>query len=145
MNSHDDAKYRLKLARDELNQAQKSFSDKSWWVCVNHAQLAVENGAKAIIACFEPVEKAHEVMPALKSLLEDSQVPDDAKKIIRDILPRVEPHGRIEHIRSTYGDEKTRTLPSKIYKKKDARQTLDDAEKTIRAARKVINQYLKKK
>lgn len=51
MISAKDALFRLETARRYLAAAEKMREAKEWPGCVHYAQLAVENGLKAILAC----------------------------------------------------------------------------------------------
>lgn len=143
MNARDDAYYRLILARDYLKLAEDGLKKKFWWVCAANSQMAVENGVKAFIACFEPVEKIHEIERQLAALLKQGQLSDAEQKVIEELIPIAERYGRAEHIRATYGNDQTFTPPSKIYKEADARRALADANKVIRAAQRVIKRRAK--
>lgn len=143
MNSHDDAKYRLDLALGYAKEAEDDLSTERWWACVSNAQVAIENAGKALIACFEPVEKVHELVPQLERLLKREQLPDALRRTLAGLVPIFARHGHGEHIKSTYGDDSTRTPPWQIYKTDDARRAVTDMQTVIRTAQQVMDDYFK--
>ena len=144
MNSHDDAIYRLDLARGYAKEANTDFRARHWWSCVSNAQVAIENAGKAIIECYEPAEKVHEVSPQMTRLLGKGLMPATIQKTFEELVPIFTQHGRTEHIQSTYGDDRTRTPPWKIYDKAKATESVSDMRKVILMAQKVIKQHFGK-
>ena len=61
MDSARDAEYRLRLARGFLAEAEEDVRLSRWRSCVDNAQLALENAAKAVIARFGPIPRSHDV------------------------------------------------------------------------------------
>ena len=60
MNSIEDAKYRLRVAKGFLAEARQDFELGRWRSCVDGAQLACENALKAVIALWSPVPRTHD-------------------------------------------------------------------------------------
>jgi len=136
VNSNHGAEYRLNLATTYLNQAHKRFRDEEWHTCVGEVQLAVENAAKCVIACFLPVPRSHDMENQLESLLRN--FPDLEEKIVESIKRLIEiarRHGLEEHIAVTYGDEETQRLPSELFDEEAAQDALSDAEESLEIAR----------
>ncbi len=67
--------YRLRLARGFLQEAEQDASLGRWRACVAHAQLAVENALKAVIALFAPVPRTHAPADVLSMMLEEGRRP----------------------------------------------------------------------
>jgi len=57
MNPKQDTEFRLKLAAGFLREAEEDVRLSRWSSCVDNAQMAVENAAKAVIAMRGPVPK----------------------------------------------------------------------------------------
>jgi HEPN domain-containing protein len=141
MNSSADAAYRLELARGYLKESEDALNVERWWACVASAQIAIENAGKTMIACFEPVEKVHAVSPQLKDLLKQTRLDADLKNEIAQHLTIFARYGAAEHIRTTYGDDKTHTPPWRMYQEEDARRAIADAQTVVQLAQKMIQRY----
>ena len=105
MNSDDDVKYRLNLARGFLREAEEDFGLNRWRSCVDNAQLSVENSGKAILMLFGVSPKTHEPAKHLAQLMENSEIPAPILQQMRDILPDFLLLGMEEHLMTDYGDE----------------------------------------
>ena len=68
MNSKRDTEFRLKLAAGFLMEAEEDVRLSRWRSCVDNAQMAAENAAKAVIAMRGPVPKVHQLHRALSRL-----------------------------------------------------------------------------
>lgn len=136
MNSNHGAEYRLNLAVLYLGRARRRFEAEEWDSCVGEAQLAVENAAKCVMACFLPVPRSHNMENLLESLLRN--FPDLEEEIVEYITRLIEiagRHGLDEHIAVTYGDENARRLPSELFDEEYAQNALSDAEEALEMAR----------
>ncbi len=142
MNAVDDVQYRLVLATEFLDTAERDFSRGEWPSCVAHSQLAVENGAKSVIACFEPVPQTHQPQNVLTQILTTN--PDISANIAAAIRSLIESCGRLgmrEHILASYGDERTRRTPSQIFGEPEANVALQEARNAIQNALQVIHHF----
>ena len=52
MNTPDEVRYRLGLAKGFLAEAEQDMTLQRWRSCVDNAQLAAENAGKAALALF---------------------------------------------------------------------------------------------
>jgi len=139
VNSNHGAEYRFNLATTYLNQARRRLRDEEWHSCVGESQLAVENAAKCVMACFLPVPRSHDMENLLKSLL--CNLPDLEEEIVEYITRLIDiagKHGLEEHIAVTYGDEETQRLPAELFNEESAQNALSDAEEAIAIARAVF-------
>ena len=68
MNSKRDTEFRLKLAAGFLMETEEDVRLSRWRSCVDNAQMAAENAAKAVIAMRGPVPKVHQLHRALSRL-----------------------------------------------------------------------------
>lgn len=143
MNSKEDAQYRVNLSQEYLENAQKNVKLEMWSSCVGNALLSRENAAKAIIACFEPVEHTHAPAIQLRRLNLEKKIPKLLLKEVKEILPFVSKEGEREHFLVEYGDEMRYLTPSKIFKKTDALKSLKVAKSCLKVAEEVLRYKLK--
>jgi len=141
MNSHEEARFRLDLAEGYLREAEEEFKLERWWATVANAQLTIENAGKAVVALFEPVEKLHDPSKQLAEILSREPIPDPIKKKIHTLIGFFPRHGHTEHIKATYGEDKTFTPPWKLFAKPEAKTALSDARKGMRYAQSVFEHY----
>ncbi|MFQ6015424.1 MAG: HEPN domain-containing protein [Anaerolineae bacterium] len=140
MNSSEDAAYRLQLARECLSEAEEDLNLKRWRPCVDGAQLAIENAAKAIVACFGPVPRTHELGERLQVISTLDRAKDVAAKI-EPIIPLVVEYGTQMHIRVTYGDEKTFRTPRMLFGEGDAVKAAANARQVVAVAERVYEHF----
>lgn len=138
MNSKDDAQYRLKLASQHLEDAEKDLQFQLWRDCFSHSQECCENAGKAIIAMFKPVAATHEVQSQLKKLLDEELLPELAKSELKEALPLFGKLGLKEHILADYGDEKRYLTPWDLIDERTARKTFSLARRSLNVAKKII-------
>lgn len=141
MNSKEDSKYRLKLAKGFLKEARQDVTLRRWRSCVDNAQLSVENAGKTIIAIFEPIAKSHNLASQLKGLVDREIIDQKIIKIVEEILPLAEKFGVEKHIMTDYGDESSYKVPWEIFSKEDAQESFDTAKRCVKAAEKVYHFY----
>lgn len=142
MNSKDDAIYRLRLAEGFLKESQQNLEYGQIRSCVDNSQLAIENGAKAVIIYFSPLAKTHNPVNVLRRLSEQEELTPEIERLINELLPLMEGFGEEKHILTDYGDEETYTLPWDLFDKEDAREAVDRACKVIDLARKVVGKII---
>ena len=117
MNSREDVEYRLNLAKGFLKEAEEDFQLKRWRSCVNSSQLSVENSGKAILMLFGISPKTHEPARLLGKLVQNTEIPNETRKKIKEILPEFLTLGVEEHFMTDYGDESSYALPWEILMK----------------------------
>lgn len=128
MNSGDDSDYRLRLAREARDAAQGAFDRRDFPVCVQQAQLAVENAAKAVLATQGPVPQTHEPADDLNDLLAAAQyLPDTVSNSVWDLMAACCALGSREHILASNGDESAQLTPRDLFDEPQARDALDRA------------------
>lgn len=131
MDSMADAEYRLKLARGFLAEAEEDLGLSRWRSCVDNAQLAVENSAKAVIARFSPVPRSHDVGALLTEHLEQGLIPPEHRpqvELLRDLSQEL---GYEEHVRSDYGEEARGITPWEIFQEPDAIRAIEIARRAV--------------
>ena len=97
MNSNDDVKYRLNLAKGFFGEAEDDRKLRRWRSCVDNAQLTVENSGKAILMLFGVSPKTHEPAKHLAQLVHNPEIPSNIKGQIKEILPDFLSLGLEEH------------------------------------------------
>lgn len=128
MNSLKDVQYRLDLAKGFLKEAEEDFQLKRWRSCVSNSQLSVENAGKAVLMLFGISPKTHQPEKHLAKLIQDSGIPDDLNKLLREALPEFQVVGFEQHFMTDYGDESSYKLPWDLF-------TEDSATEALKAAR----------
>ncbi|MFQ5828623.1 MAG: HEPN domain-containing protein [Candidatus Methylomirabilia bacterium] len=140
MNPKRDAEYRLRLAAGFLREAEEDVQLSRWRSCVDNAQMAVENAAKAVIAMRGPVPKVHQLKGALSKLLKDARLKSLNKEIA--ILGGIsEKLGFEEHIRTDYGDESQYRTPWELFDRESAEEAVSLARTAYDAASKLIKKW----
>lgn len=136
----EDAAYRMELAKQHLEMAEEDLGLERWPSCISNAQIAVENAAKAILACFGPIPRTHSTAEWLRRLpMRD--LPEDLRARIEKIIPVAREYGLRKHILTIYGDEETFRTPWDLFGEKDARKAIDDARQCMRVAEEVYKHY----
>lgn len=142
MNGRDDALYRLQLAEHYLEDAEQEFDKSRFSDCVGSAQEAVENSAKAIVACFWPVEKSHEPDRQLRQLLQKANLPKFITAQIEAAWDTFTEMGTATHIRATYGDEENRIPPWVLVSQNESESALRKARAAVALARDILKELL---
>lgn len=143
MSPKRDAEFRLKLAAGFLGEAEEDVRLSRWRSCVDNAQMAVENAAKAVIAMRGPIPKVHELHKALSRLSQNARL----KSLTREILALgeiAEKLGFEEHIRTDYGDESQYRTPWEIFDREGAEEALGLARQAQDLARRIIEHWPQK-
>ncbi len=141
MTSREEAEYRLNLARGYLAEAEEDVGLKRWRSCADNAQLAIENAAKAIIACFEPVSHTHDPGPYLQTIVALEEVPEDLAGQIEGIISVVTSFGSQEHILFSYGDEEAFRDPWSIVTEGKAVEVIDGARRCFTVAQAAYDRF----
>jgi HEPN domain-containing protein len=113
--------FRVRLAREYLEDADKRLREEDFRGCVQYSQLAVENAAKAVIATCRIPSWAHDPSEELMQIQGEFPA-EDRGKITRlaEISSKLAP----EHGRTTYGEPDRFLTPRMLYDQKAARQAL---------------------
>lgn len=142
MNPHEDALYRLRVAAEFLDAAERSFAQRDWARCVQQAQITVENAAKAILAQVDPVPHTHEPHHQLEELLATMpKLPADVVTSVKIVIAACQHLGSREHVLATYGDEEKRLAPSEIFHQPEATAAIERARNAVSNAEQVINYF----
>ncbi len=123
---------RLQLARGFLDEAEQDASLGRWRACVAHAQLAIQNALKAVIALFAPVPRTHTPGRILRVMLENGDIPEAWKEEIRSLLELAQGLDAAQvHIQTDYGDEFHGLTPWELFDEDDAREALSIARRVV--------------
>jgi len=142
MNPHEDALYRLRVAAEFLDAAERDFAQGDWARCVQQSQIAAENAAKAILAQVDPVPQTHEPHHQLEELLATMpELSADVVTAVNVVIAACQHLGRREHVLATYGDEKRRLAPSQIFHQPEATKAIRHARNAVSNAEQVINYF----
>ena len=131
MTPRDEASYRIGLARTHLRAAEQLLYASIWPQCALLARAALENAAKAILACFKAVPRTHEPADILRSALSERRFPAALIVRGRDLLPILSQYGMSRHVQLAYGDEQNLLLPDALIQEEDARQAIADARAIV--------------
>jgi HEPN domain-containing protein len=121
MNSDKEAERRLKLAERHLKETEEAHLRNDYPEVVHHAQLCVENAAKAIISLFFIPSWSHDPSRELRECTKDLGLPDNLRGKI-DSLGEYTSVLAPEHGSTNYGT--VAHLPEEIYKREDAERAL---------------------
>ena len=132
----EDAKYRVKLAREHLEDAIFEHDHGRWSKTALSAQLSVENSAKAVISFFGPLSKTHDLAGTLLEL-RSSNMSEDQKKAMGRLSEITEKFGVKEHVLTSHGDEVALKTPREIYDQSKAKRALDMAQEALDIASKM--------
>lgn len=136
-NPLNEIKYKFRLAVEQLERANGSFSLGDWVGTVSSSQLAVENFAKTIVAVFEVPTWSHDPSNQLKSLINKlpgslAEEVEELSAMAREMAP--------EHGRSSYGEPDAGLTPSDIYKEDHASSALNNAKRAKTITEKVLRE-----
>ena len=135
MNAEMEATYRLRLAEGFLEEARQDIQTRRWRSCVDNAQLAVENAAKAALAGLGPIGRTHNPAPLIRQALAAGRFSPEASVTVERLAECAELLGPDVHMQSDYGDEAGARTPWELFNEDDARQALGIAEEAVRLAR----------
>ncbi|OAG28552.1 HEPN domain-containing protein [Thermodesulfatator autotrophicus] len=136
MSTH--AAYRLRVAQGFLEEAEQDFQFQRWRACISHAQLAVENALKAVIALFTVPPKTHNPAHILATLLQQGQIPQKWREPVEDLIQKSQTLGPEVHIQTDYGDELHGLTPWELFSEEDAREALEVAHRVVHMARQLV-------
>lgn len=138
MKSSYGAGYRLRVAQGFLDEAQQDANLRRWRSTMDNAQLAVENGAKAVLALIGPVGRTHAPGPLLRQALQEGTLTLSDPVKVRRLAELAELLGFDVHVQTDYGDEMGGRTPWEIFSESDARQALAMAEEAVHLAQVII-------
>lgn len=141
MNFREDSEYRLRLAKGFLTEARHNFEYELWRSCVDNSQLTVENCGKTVIAIFAPVEKTHDPSHQIKRLIGKRLTNFNLIKKVKDLVQIMEKFSSEKHFMTDYGDEATRTDPWTLFRREEAKEALDLAEKAFKASESIFGSH----
>ena len=124
LNPLSEVRYRLKLASEHLERAERAFELCDWVAVALSAQLAVENFAKAVIAVFETPTWSHDPSNQLRRLLD--RVPSSVGNCLAE-LAALASEVAPEHGRASYGEPSRGLTPADIYRREHAEDLLNKA------------------
>ncbi|MBU1205845.1 MAG: HEPN domain-containing protein [Proteobacteria bacterium] len=137
MTPFEDAKYRLKLAREHMEDGIFENDHGRWNKAALSAQLSVENSAKCVIGLFGPVAKTHDLAGSILELI-SAAISDEQKRMMRRLAELTEKFGVKEHILTSYGDEVGLKTPREIYDEAKAIRAIKMAQETFEIASKMV-------
>jgi HEPN domain-containing protein len=140
MNPKRDTEFRLKLSAGFLKEAEEDMRLSRWRSCVDNAQMAAENAAKAVIAMRGPVPKVHQLHKALSRLSKNVRL-SGLSKDFTALSEITEKLGFEEHIRTDYGDESQYRTPWEIFDRESAEEALSLARRAHDIAGRIIEQW----
>ena len=127
--------YRLRLAQGFLQEAEQDASLGRWRACIAHAQLAVENALKAVIALFAPVPRTHAPADVLSMMLEEGDIPQTMRADVQELVNIVQGLDLAAiHVQTDYGDETHGLTPWELFSEEDAREALAIARRVVERA-----------
>ena len=138
MNSKEEALRGTRIAERHFNEAEEALKREDYPEVVGHAQLCVENSAKAIIACFRIPSWSHDPSGELKESISALELSSEEKaKLgrVAEYAHKLAP----EHGKTDYGTRNK--LPEELYEKENADEALKMAEESIEAAKKFVKDY----
>jgi len=137
----DSQEYRLKLATGFLKEAGQDLNLRRWRSAMNHAQLAVENAAKAILAWIGPVGRTHHPAPLLREAMQRGTFSKTQQPAVERLAELAELLGVDIHIQNDYGDEAGGLTPWELFDEADAKQALGMAEEAVHLAQTVVQEH----
>ena len=143
MTSEESAEYRLQEAEKYLAEAEQLLGFQQWRSCVSSVPLAVENAAKAILACLGPVPRTHNTVNRLEALLFGFDWPEELASEVKAALPIFADYGLEKHILVTYGDEENFRTPWALFGEEEATSAVEDARQCVALAKAVYNHFFK--
>lgn len=133
-----EAIYRLKVARGFLDECRQDVKLGRWRSAVDNAQLAVENGAKAVLSTIGPVGRTHNPAIQLRRALEDGLFDPGYGPQVLQLAERSEVLSHDVHVQTDYGDEVGGRTPWELFDESDALQAMTVAEEAVRLAEEVL-------
>lgn len=137
---HEQARYRLKLARGFLEEARQDTELERWRSAVDGAQLAVENAGKAVLALVGSIGRTHNPATQLRRLIEEGRFEAAHSENLERLAELAELLGPDIHMQTDYGDEVEGRTPWELFDEADARQALAVAEEAVSLAGQIVRE-----
>jgi HEPN domain-containing protein len=115
------------MTRGLLRKAEEAESRGDWREAAVFARAAIENAAKAVVACFTSVPRSHEPGELLEHAAGLPQFPWAMRNEARALAVAWRAHGMSEHILLSYGDERNHIDPWELVTPESARATVSHA------------------
>ncbi len=141
MKPEEETRYRLNLARGYLAEAEEDIKLERWRSCAAGSQLAIENSAKAIIACFVPVALTHDPARQLAKVIEAETMPEEVVAEVKEIIPIAAKFGGKEHGFLSYGDTKRFRDPWSLVTEAKANEAIEGARQCLAIAEEVYEHF----
>ncbi|MEW6245304.1 MAG: HEPN domain-containing protein [Nitrospirota bacterium] len=125
------AAYRLRMATGFLGEAQQDVSLGRWRSAVDNAQLAAENGVKAVLSLTGPVGRTHAPTVPLREALARGEFPPEFTERLHRLIEHAEMLGHDVHVQTDYGDEAAGRTPWELFTENDARRAVAEAEQVV--------------
>lgn len=135
MTARDESEYRLRLSEDQIARARRAIGDPATAALL--ARAAVENAAKAIVACFASVARSHEPGDLFEEALAAKDFPAALRAEAHVLRASLAAYGMRRHIELSYGDERTHRLPSEMVGEGEALTAIGAGEQALDFARRV--------
>jgi HEPN domain-containing protein len=131
MTGQDESAFRLRSAQKLLEKADEEASRASWREAALFARAAVENAAKAVLACFTTVPKTHEPALVLEEAVRLPGFPAALVPEAQSLLPIWRRYGMSQHVLLSYGDEQNLLDPWSLATPGLAREALAAAQTAV--------------
>ena len=141
MTSKEDALYRLRLAKEHLDDARFEISHNRFAKAVMSAQLAVENAGKAVISLFFVTVKSHDLAGDLLDLQKEFRGKKDRETLMQ-LASYAQKLGFREHIMASYGDEVALRTPDEIYDKQKAKRAVEIANTSVNISESLMSKKI---
>jgi len=142
MTAEQDARFRLDLANKLLVRAQDELARNNWREAAFFARGAIENAAKAIVACFGAIPRSHEPSALLTSVVDDPRFPTQLVATAQALSPRLLGYGMAEHLILSYGDERNHIDPWTLVTAQHADESVATATEILEFARTTVGAML---
>ncbi|MEM4752585.1 MAG: HEPN domain-containing protein [Sulfolobales archaeon] len=133
--------YRLRLAKEHLEEALKALNGGALVAAAYEAQLSIENSAKAVIGFFKPPTWVHNPAPELRQIIEQRkeqfrELESLTEKLntLATIADEAAPH----HALTSYGDIMRMMTPREVYKPKEVEELVKKAKEALKIAEEAI-------
>ncbi|MEW6685730.1 MAG: HEPN domain-containing protein [Candidatus Edwardsbacteria bacterium] len=140
MNNLTEVQRRIKIAERHLMETQQAFKRDDWPETVHHAQLCVENSAKAIISFFKIPSWSHDPGEELEASITKIKIPKSLEIELRNLVSYCHEMAP-EHAKTNYGT--ITQLPEELYTKSEARRALKMAKDSLKTAKDFSKFWLK--
>ncbi|NDK16694.1 MAG: HEPN domain-containing protein [Armatimonadetes bacterium] len=133
MVNRENADYRLRLAKEHLDDARFELAGQRWSKAAMSAQLAVENAAKSVVSLARILPRTHDLAAELMDLESEWRSPSDRQNLLElaDLAQRL---GHKEHVLVSYGDEVALRTPAELYDENKGRRAVAAAERAVELA-----------